>query len=778
MYHIFKINSSTIFNNKIAEAITNLDPKQKKEVSMYPETAPEVVARHDKVFGKVNDRIIIPLDRSDETPVRGLSFWSYRRPEMDKGVGTKVEKALHEHGYTIHDWVKGHAVKIDEPNLENPRKYSIGKLMGKLESNGSPISNIPSGIKTTGGRINGGQTKEMPLIDAFNSDPMRMSSKGDHVMVVSRNRCDVAGMSTGQGWTSCLNMDNGSNKNYLKSEIENGTITAFLAHKNFEDKAVRPMGRINAKRFDSDDNSEIQFVPEKQYYGIVHSTFRKAVSDFFEKNYPLGKKNYNKHPAVYTDDTTNLISKREDSKSSHADCLGRLKNIARRHLGVINSFNGNDSHYDKSNAVNLAVSNLQDNFNEMSRCNKTISAISTTIAHENDNKGGFPNPEDTDNHTVEQLIAHAYSTSGKFHDKIADASRMTDDEIEKGIDTLHHHFHEDSDTPASKEIYAAIHDNAIQRIENSLNGIGSNKKVGNDKILNKIANNIEEKPRVYHDIEIGQNTALFNKNHPAILSNNPRTIDRMIDFNENAAPHLRSLRSYNNMNEFKREELDMHIGRHADQELAQHFHENKVLDPSYNGFVDGLNKNKDGEHIEHSLIHGLGYGINAEKDKRLIDALAEHSNKHSVLMSISMNDKVSEGTRQLAKKSLLSLNTEHEGVTEFQTPKGITRQYEGIMKNKFDKIFNGIAKTVSYSTFLEFIINDEQERDCGCGECEHCKKQKGITDNDTPSDHNQETFNYLDESKKKKKKKPAPEQQKEEEPPASAILINPDKSEI
>lgn len=193
--------------SELKRILEELTPEQKKLVDSYVKSgtkAPEISAHIMH-----SDTIRIPLEEEED-----------RHKEPDP----QVVKHLQSHGFTIPDfshYKSGHAID------KHGRITSIGKVLHKTSA--------PEEIK-----------------QKFTNDPERASSKNSNLEVaISYHPYHVAGMSTKRGWTSCMDMDKGENRHYLKEDIKHGTHVAYLVNK--EDKDIKnPIARIALKPFTED----------------------------------------------------------------------------------------------------------------------------------------------------------------------------------------------------------------------------------------------------------------------------------------------------------------------------------------------------------------------------------------------------------------------------------------------------------------------------------------------------------------------------------------------
>lgn len=127
----------------------------------------------------------------------------------------EVEETLEQLGYTVEDYISGIAV-----DSSGKRRMRIGRLLAKHP-----------------------EVKKL-----FERDPVRKGQQQKFMICISRHPYDIAGMSTDRGWTSCMNLANGCNKEYVKKEIEVGTIIAYLI-KPGDTNLKSPSARVLLKPF-------------------------------------------------------------------------------------------------------------------------------------------------------------------------------------------------------------------------------------------------------------------------------------------------------------------------------------------------------------------------------------------------------------------------------------------------------------------------------------------------------------------------------------------------
>lgn len=208
-----------------------------------------------------------------------LPFVSNEISDEDKKTIHWLGKTLDEHGYELVDVKGGYARQKGKTNLTR-----IGKLLDTLrykdlkELDRQKIAGEISQIK---------YDSEKRLVEKhyeetkseFENMPFRAGSELS--VVISMNPHDLASMSTGRGWSSCMNLQDGAHKKDVYCEVRNGGFVAYLIRK--EDKEVkRPLARIHIRRFDNKSGRSVA-VPEESVYGTDKEGFLQAVESWLGK---------------------------------------------------------------------------------------------------------------------------------------------------------------------------------------------------------------------------------------------------------------------------------------------------------------------------------------------------------------------------------------------------------------------------------------------------------------------------------------------------------------
>lgn len=241
-----------------------LTSNQKRIVNNWGETkAPVNISAH--VIPKDQDRVVIPLKDPSEGNVE---------------PHPAVKEHLDHHGYAVSDYQAGKAKD------KYGRDVNIGKVLNKTNA-------------------------EKHVVSAFLTDPNRSHKRlhDDMQVVISRHPHDVAGMSTGKDWTSCLDMKGGINKHLLPDELHQGTHVAYLTKKG-DDVARAPLARIALKPYREEKTGRQVLVPEHKIYGNAAGSFEHTVNSWTNEHFPLKDNTfYTKNTKVYDDSNQPVIAK-------------------------------------------------------------------------------------------------------------------------------------------------------------------------------------------------------------------------------------------------------------------------------------------------------------------------------------------------------------------------------------------------------------------------------------------------------------------------------------
>jgi hypothetical protein len=166
----------------------------------------------------------------------------------------QVYNKLQQLGYDVVDYTRGLARK--KTGSQNPTK--IGKILTAAAQAGDDTANT--------------------ILQKFQNDPKRASTRAEYQGVVSRHPYDIAGMSTDRGWTSCQDLVSGGQCQYVPQDIRAGTLVAYMITKD-DVNINSPVGRILLKPYINDQN-QTAYALHNESYGTVTNEFRQAVNRF------------------------------------------------------------------------------------------------------------------------------------------------------------------------------------------------------------------------------------------------------------------------------------------------------------------------------------------------------------------------------------------------------------------------------------------------------------------------------------------------------------------
>lgn len=129
-------------------------------------------------------------------------------------------------------------------------------------------------------------------------------------IVISRHPYDLAGMSTGRGWTSCMHLETGGYNRYVPQSIAAGGLIAYLCDK--DDKNIKnPKGRVLIKPYTKKHESMNYKEPNfklfcSKVYGTFYNSCIQELQDWLDDNWNIKIDPEHKQPAMGKDPYSKL----------------------------------------------------------------------------------------------------------------------------------------------------------------------------------------------------------------------------------------------------------------------------------------------------------------------------------------------------------------------------------------------------------------------------------------------------------------------------------------
>jgi signal recognition particle subunit SEC65 len=201
-----------------------------RDYDYYEDQINEIAKRNPRPFKewfKEEDRIYLPF-AAEYNKIGGIDEKIIKYLEQN---GCDVNAIGYQDGYCSY---KGRRFRIGK-FLEKIRYDNMKKIQEKFKNN-------PGLRKTFENRIN---KLFRDLLSNFSQSPYRkLTKQSDKLIVISQDPHDIAKMSTGRNWNSCMNLDRGGGKeDEVFCEVEEGGLIAYLISK--DDKDIEsPYARI------------------------------------------------------------------------------------------------------------------------------------------------------------------------------------------------------------------------------------------------------------------------------------------------------------------------------------------------------------------------------------------------------------------------------------------------------------------------------------------------------------------------------------------------------
>lgn len=583
--------------------IESLDDRHIKKIKDMQDTSFSVKKIHDEVFGEGIKHQDVPYSREDEEKITSHNYshvmngHSYTNQHY-----SQVNNHLHRNGYEITDYVGGFAKKKDD---ENAREEKIGKILTRTGAN-QEMTNIigkPKYKTTTsetgntvhardryGRKIIESEGKPLSIAQAFANDPIRAAKK-DVKLVVTRSKEGVAGMSTGKGWNSCMNLDDGSNRHYVPKEIQNGTLTAYLVRKDDTD-FDNPVGRVNLKQFESSTGHKI-WRPETSSYGSMPKSAVTALHHWSETRYPHHEDEiYSKNSELYNDDgkTTRVFGNPEFQKlqthySNHISDIMSSHSERRDEFYNKHGFHNEDD--DVSSEVHSFLNSLPEN-------HKNNLIIHSNLTQQDDTSEKYDEDKNSDDHIADWANRKSYDVKSLTDKELANHLKTAEDA------TTEDYRYDSNELSNATQTHAKLIGEAMRRGDAALKDNAIHHIVNTHKSSEWYDNMNEEDS--HHIPHLHAHTKNSNLLKSLYEIGKEGTINNIIS-------------DVDDMGGNERHEFGKLIGKHGDNDFLNEFAKTHYNDHIANdhhafisGFHKGLNERPDGEEIQHHLIGELNLG--------------------------------------------------------------------------------------------------------------------------------------------------------------------------
>ncbi len=135
---------------------------------------------------------------------------------------------------------------------------------------------------------------------------LRNSKPKTYYIVFSKHAYDVAGMSTGRGWTSCMNLYDGSNKRFVSFDVIEGTMVAYLVRED-DLNIKKPAARVAIKPYvNYEDPADVLYEPEGRVYGTAPADFAKQVNELITAAQPSKTGTFSLVDTLYCDSKSSV----------------------------------------------------------------------------------------------------------------------------------------------------------------------------------------------------------------------------------------------------------------------------------------------------------------------------------------------------------------------------------------------------------------------------------------------------------------------------------------
>lgn len=214
-----------------------------------------------------------------------LPLMNVEKDEETKKLIADLNDAFMPSHYKVLDIIGGYATTYYGPTrLISPydkNKVNIGRLLNTIEKQDAQELESQRGSMSElryQERLRRNKDYFEDLRKRFENALIR--KQGRYTVVISKNIHDIGAMSTGRGWTSCMNLKGGGHSTDVFREVAKGGFVAYLIHSN-DMEIKNPVARIHIRRFDNKSGKSIA-IPEGSTYPEDVPGFKETVQQWID----------------------------------------------------------------------------------------------------------------------------------------------------------------------------------------------------------------------------------------------------------------------------------------------------------------------------------------------------------------------------------------------------------------------------------------------------------------------------------------------------------------
>lgn len=275
-----------------------------------------------------------------------------RRPETEKVINDLMAKLKQQGTFAGIESKRGERIYFDYDNSngENPERFKspvMDSLDLTLSNNSETFKEffgktyeIENGKDYLDGLTTDSKGQKVGIGKLFNMTAEKLKKKGDEeslklvqrfeysrrafqedqarnsaisrknkktYIVISKANYDIAGMTSGRSWSSCMSLTSGIGQKYIHCDIKYGTLIAYLVDED-DTNIKRPIARLLIKPFISTKNyKDYLYVVETEEYGTAPG-FSEVVQKMFKDAQPDKIGTYKLNRNLYRDTTDREIT--------------------------------------------------------------------------------------------------------------------------------------------------------------------------------------------------------------------------------------------------------------------------------------------------------------------------------------------------------------------------------------------------------------------------------------------------------------------------------------